>query len=202
MASQQFITSHSERVKKAKKAIEHYETTSIADREAFVEYYLLEDILHLYQYRLEKEQRRVVDTRAGEMAKKRNIDRFGAIVQIFSAAVDIAGSALNSGDYKSVWKAIHEHSLIVAARNVKNLPEMRKLAIEMLKELAGAANEAVAEAVGMDEDLDAVESHDANVRKVLGLPSQDEVEQLIRVAEKVIPDKQQSRRSAAKPNIN
>ena len=53
MAKTTFITSHRMRVKKANETIKNLpERISVFDREAYVEFFLLEDIVRLYDYRL------------------------------------------------------------------------------------------------------------------------------------------------------
>ena len=52
------------------------ERISIIDREAFVEFYLLEDIVKLYNIRLKEEQAYVPQGRADEKGKRANIENF------------------------------------------------------------------------------------------------------------------------------
>lgn len=199
---QQYITSHSTRVRKAKEAIKHSpEKISIFDREAYVEFYLLEDIVRLYQYRLEKEKAKNYTTRAGAMTQKRNLEKFSAIIKIFQSAIEVAWGEIDSGNYKVVWKAIHEGALMAAAGNVKNLPELRALAVDLLKELSEEALAATSEDTALEEGLDELEAHEANVRSVRGLPSADEIEEVIRAVEAAIPDKEKSSKGKNKPNI-
>lgn len=199
---QQYITSHSARVRKAKEAIKHSpEKISIFDREAYVEFYLLEDIVRLYQYRLEKEKAKKYTTRAGAMTQKRNIEKFSAIIKIFQSAIEVAWGEIDSGNYKVVWKAIHEGALMAAAGNVKNLPELRALAVDLLKELSEEALSATAEDTALEEGLDELEAHEANVRSVRGLPSADEIEEVIRAVEAAIPDNEKASKGKNKPNI-
>ena len=194
MKQQKFITSHRFRVSRAKRAIQNSpERISIFDREAYVEFYLLEDIVRLYEYRLEAEKRKVVTTRAGELGKNRNIEKFSAIINIFKSAIEIAWSEITSGNYKNVWKAINEHALMIAAGSMKNLPELRQLAVALLKELSEEALAATQENAEFNEQLDDLESHEANVRSVRGLPSAEEIDELVRAAEVAIPDERTNR---------
>lgn len=198
------IRSHSARVKQANKTLKEnprykYERISKIDREAFVEFYLLEDIVKLYNRRLKEEQAYIPQGRADEKGKKTNIAKFSAIIDVFNAAIGAARSAINSGDYKKVWKAIHEGPLMLAANSVKNLPELRKMAIELLRELSSDMIVAVAESHELDEDLDDLDAHEDNVRTVKGLPpTMDEIEEVIRAAEEAIPDRK--RNSRLEPN--
>lgn len=200
---QKFITSHRFRVKRAEEARKNSpEKISIFDREAFVEFYLLEDIVRLYEYRLETEKKKKVETRAGEMAKKRNIEKFTALINIFKSAIEIAWGEITSGNYKTVWKAIPEHALMVAANSLKYLPELRDLAVRLLKTLSEEALEAVGQSVAFDESLDDIEAHDANVRTVRGLPSEAEINEIIRAVEVAIPDEVDRRKSKPTPIDN
>lgn len=187
---EKFITSHGARVKKAKKAIKSRpERISVFDREAFVEFYLLEDIVRLYEYRFAEENKKKIQTRAGEKAKYLNLEKFSAIINIFKSATEIAWGQITSGNYKAVWGAINEHALMLAVGSIKNLPELRKLAVKLLKELSDEALNATKQGIGFDEDLDDLDSHERNVREYNGLPSADDIAEVIRVAEATIPDK-------------
>lgn len=188
------IRSHRERVKEANNTIKYhpyYKTNniSIIDREAFVEYYLLEDIVKLYTQRLDREQKRVTYGRLGEKSRITNIEKFSAIIDIFNAAADVAIGEINSGNYKKVWKAIPEGALMVAAGNTKNLYKLKDMAIELLRELSKDRTDAQETVQKMNEDADALDAHEANVRKVKGLPTVEDIEEVIRAAELAIPDK-------------
>ena len=201
MQQQKFITSHGYRLRRAKDLIPTLpEKISIINREAIVEFFLLEDIARLYEYRLEQEKRKVVKTPAGERAKRANMEKFTAIINLFNSAIEIAWSEITSGNYSAVWKAIPEHALMIAANSVKNLPTLRKIAVSLLKELSDEAALATAENVGFEEDLNDLDSHEANVRRVKGLPSPDEIDALIKAVEVAIPDKNAA--SQSKPNLN
>lgn len=201
MQQQKFITSHAYRKTRAKVALENSpEKVSIIDREAYIEFYLLEDVARLYEYRLDQEEKKVVNTRSGEKAKKANIEKFTAIINLFNSAIEIAWGEITSGNYSAVWKAIPEHALMVAANSVKNLPALRKIAVNLLKELSDEAMVATTESVALDEDLDDLEAHETNVRKVKGLPSSEEIEALIKAVEVAIPDKAATSQAKAKLN--
>lgn len=202
--AEKIIRSHRARVKQANDLIHEdprykHERISKTDREAFVEFFLLEDIVKLYRIRLKNEQAYVPQGRADEKGKKSNIEKFSAIISVFDAAIGAARSAINSGDYKKVWKAIHEWPLMIAANSVSNLPQLRELAIELLRELSSDMIEAIDVAHGVDEDLDDLEAHEANVRSVKDLPpTMDEIEEVIRAAEAAIPDR--TKNSGLNPN--
>ncbi len=195
------IRSHAARVKDAKKLLEspRYSGLYISqfDREAFVEFFLLEDILDLYQIRLKDEKAYVPRGRADAKGREINIKKFEAIIKVLDAAIGAARSAINAGNYKMVWKAIHEGPMMLAANRIKYLPELRKMAIEILKQLLDEMDEAEVMAQGIDEDLDDLEAHEENVRRVKGLPSfnMEEIEEVIRIAEAVIPDRKSNKKT-------
>ena len=185
------IRSHMARVKQANETLKKHpkfsrERISIIDREAFVEF---------YNIRLGEEKAYVPQGRADEKGRKQNIEKFSAIINIFNAAIGAARSAINSGDYKKVWKAIHEGALMAAASSVKNLPELKSLAIELLRELSEDMMTAVDISHELDEDLDDLDAHEENVRRVKDLPpTMDEIEEVIRAAEAAIPDRKKTSR--------
>lgn len=198
--AEKILKSHRARVRQANETLKNNEKyrgqrISIIDREAFVEFYLLENIVRLYEVRLENEQNYHSDGRLDEMARQRNIKKFSAIIDVFKAAVGAARAAIDSGDYKKVWKAIHEGALMAAANSVKNLPELKKMAIELLRELSEDMVVAEDLSHGLDEDLDDLEAHEENVRRVKNLPpTMDEIEEVIRAAEAAIPDRKKTSR--------
>lgn len=194
------IRSHRARVKQANDTLKNNprykrERISLIDREAFVEFYLLEDIVKLYNTRLREEQAYTPQGRADEKGKRQNIEKFSAIIAVFNAAIGAARSAINSGDYKKVWKAIHEGALMAAANSVRSLPELKSLAIELLRELSEDMVVAVDVSHELDEDLDDLDAHEENVRRVKDLPpTMDEIEEVIRAAEAAIPDRKKTSR--------
>ncbi len=108
------------------------------DKEAFVELFLLEDIVRLYERLLENEESYVSTSRAVEAGKQFNIKRFSAIIELFKAAIGVARVAILGGDYKAVWKAIPEMQLTMAANGgIKALPKLREIGGEILLQLIG-----------------------------------------------------------------
>ena len=198
--AEKYPRSHRARVRQANDTLKNNtkykgQRISIIDREAFVEFYLLEDIVKLYDIRLKEEEKYVPDGRMDQMAKERNIAKFSAIIDVFKAAVGAARAAIDSGDYKRVWKAIHEGALMAAANSVRNLPELKKMAIELLRELSEDMIFAQDVSHEIDEELDDVEAHEKNVRAVKDIPpTMDEIEEVIRVAEAAIPDRKRPSR--------
>lgn len=198
-----YIRSHRSRVIAANKLISTLpEKISLIDREAFVEFFLLEDIIRLYNYRLDNEKKQKADSRPAVMARNRNMERFTAILKIFEAAVDFARAEISAGNYSLVWKSIPEHPLMVAASNIKHLAELREIAVQLLKNLTAEALSATEETVKLDEALDEIEDHSANVRAVKGLPSEQEIEEIIRAVEVAIPAESTKRKSKIDVNLN
>lgn len=164
---EKIIRSHRERAEQVKRY--HERRISVLDEEAFVEFLLLEDIVKLYEARLKNEREKayvVPNKRANELKVQQNIAKFSAIINLFNTAIGAARVAIDSGDYKRVWKAVHEGALMKAAKRIKYLPELKKYGIELLCELS----------VGMYcEETDAIE-------------------EVIRAAEAAIPDRKNNSR--------
>lgn len=197
--SRKIITSHKSRVQRAEAArMASGEIISIFDREAYVEFYLLEDIVRLYQARLDAEKQKVVDTYIGRLAKERNIQKFEAIILLFKSAVEVAWAMISSGNYKAVWKNIPEHALMVAANNVKYLPKLREIGVDMLKTISDETMVALEENYRLGQDAAAVVDHEVNVRTVKNMPSAAEIDAVIKAVEAAIPDKD----APLKQNIN
>ena len=202
--AEKVIRSHRARVKQANETLKNNprfkrERISIIDREAFVEFFLLEDIVKLYNIRLREEKAYIPRGRADEKGRQQNIEKFSAIIDVFNAAIGAARSAINSGDYKRVWKAIHEGALMATANSVRNLPELKRLAIDLLRELSSDMTYSLDVRRELEEDLDDLDAHEQNVRKVKNLPpTMDEIEEVIRAAEAAIPDR--NRNSRIDPN--
>ena len=205
MAQEKIIRSHGARVKEAQRLIKmRGERISVFDREAFVEFLLLEDIERLYEARLAREKERIPTTRAGEMAQKRNIAKFNAVLNLFRSAADVARALIDDGHYAEVWRSIPEYPLTKAAGSTKNLRVLREMATKLLRDLYQEAVDALEEQEMLDEELDAIESHDANLRNLRGLPSAESIEALIRDVTEVIPDAETAKagKSKAKPVIS
>ena len=170
------IRSHKERVKAAKEFIAlRGIPVSIFDREAFVEYFLLEDIQNYYRQKLEEQKKFRPVNKAEVRANKLLLERFSAVVLVFERAVAYAGAAIQSGQYSLVWSSIPEGALQRAAASAKYLPELRKLAVKMLRALSDQALLATAERISVDEESEDIDAHEANVRRVRGLPSADDI---------------------------
>ncbi len=191
------IRSHKERVRQANDTLKNnsrynIERISIFDREAFVEFYLLEDIERLYRMRLANEEAYVPQGRADERGRVANIERFKAIINLFQAAIGACRAAISAGLYKAVWKAIPERALMVAANSVKRLPVLREIVGDILRDLYKDKTFVELVLKGVNDDLDDYDINDKNTREYYQLPTQDEIDEVIRSAEEVIPDKKRN----------
>ncbi len=192
---QQYITSHKFRVKRAEDYRKNSpEKISIFDREALVEFFLLEDVVRLYEYRLKNEHLKLVETRAGVKAKQLNIEKFTAIINIFKAVIEVSQAKISSGDYSDVWKAIPEHALMKAASSVKYLQELREIAVTLLRTLSDEAMSVTSQNRILDSSLDELEDHEANVRRVMDIPTPEEIEEIIKAAELAIPNRKDEKK--------
>lgn len=182
---EKFITSHKSRVKRANEyRATSPERISIIDREALVEFYLLEDVLRLLEWRLGESIRDYKDVTEqnepfGKQATQSNIATFTAMIDIFKATINVSRAQIRCGNYKAVWRAIPEHVLMTAANQVGNLKILKDIVIGMIKTLMEEALEAQGIKMTLDEYLRSAQSHDANVRAVKGLPSPEELKKLI-----------------------
>lgn len=186
---QKFITSHKVRVMRAKEEIERFPFhVSIIDREAFVEGYLLEDIVRLYEYRVRETEKLNPVTPAGIKAKRLNLEKFNAIIRIFNSCNEVAKAQIWSGNFSVVWKSIPEHPLMVAAGNVKNISKLREMAVSLLRALVDETIYIGSENKELDEEIADLDEHEANARKVYNIPSPEEAEELIREVDAAFAD--------------
>lgn len=193
------IRSHAERVRKANEIIHNNpvysdQPISIVDREAFVECLLLEDIADLYESRLQNEKKRVPHGPGGELSKKLNIEQFTAIRNLFDEATEAAIGAINAGNYKTVWRSIHEGALMMAAKSVKNLPELRAMANQLLQDLEKDTNAAIAEDTGLKDDIKGLKEHTENTRVHYGLFPEEDIADVVRSGQPAITDRKNNSR--------
>lgn len=200
MSSQtNYIRSHRSRVKAAQAIIPSLpEKISIFDREAFVEFFLLEDIEKLYTYRYKKVQNKKKETREGAFYQKKQLEKIHYLLYMLKKCIEVMEGKIDDGAYSDVWKAIHEHQLMVAAGNLKYLDNLVSLIETMLGDIDKEALELAKKKRDADEFMDELEDHDANARRVYGLPSESEIEEVIEEVEVAIPDSKKNN----KPNIN
>lgn len=186
---EKIITSHKHRVIQAKRWAQHRpERISRIDLEAVVEFYLLEDVVRLYKYRLDQEiEQDNIESEFGLTAHQSNLEKFTRIKVLFVQAVEVARALIDSGNYKEVWGSIPERKLMRAASSVKNLQRLREIAADLLRKLMDDAVTVGIIDVGSRRDLEDIKNHDENVRRMNDLPSLDEVEATIKAAEIAIP---------------
>ena len=91
MSSQaKFISSHRSRVKRAEEYRKNSpEKISIFDREAFVEFFLLEDIERLYTYRYQKVKNKKKETREGAFYQKKQLEKIHYLLYMLKKCIEI-----------------------------------------------------------------------------------------------------------------
>lgn len=187
------ITSHRKRIKKAKIMAElmaecSEEKNSRALKKACAKVFLLEDIVDLYESRLKKEKDGRPLTRAGELARERNILQFQCIIKLFHAAIDVATSIINAGNYKIIDQAISERKLMYTAERNYLLPKLRGMVTDILDGISRDLYRTVQENQNLEEDLTELVMREETIAKYKDLPSLEEIKALIETAEKDIPD--------------
>lgn len=194
------IRSHRARVQAAKDFLatsSRYsaEKISLLDREAFVEFFLLEDIYALYEMRLANAQSRNKKTLAGKYSKEANIRKFKAFLDVLGSAMEVAEGMIESGEYSTVRRAIPEALLMIFANSVKFLPTLTKIATEMYEDLSGESLEAEDQRDGMTESVEETRAHEENVRRAKALPDFDPG--LAATIEEVLPATDSTRTNTA-----
>ena len=169
MTQKKIIRSHGARRKAADTYIKTQkvgERINLIDREAFIEAYLLDDIVNLYKIRLAKEVAKKPSTDAGKMSQERTIKKFQSLIHLFTSAAEVASDLLDNGCYTPVWRAIHEHALMSAANNLKYIDKLKDFAIDLLTILSDDANKAGLCDKSLAQALQELENHEANVQLV------------------------------------
>ena len=152
-------------------------------KSALTKYYLLEDWVRLYEYRLEvakkeKEKEEAKEdsqkTKVGKGVVDANIEAFESILYTLRSAVDAGKGAIHRGSFTKVNSAIKERELIKAANDMKRLSEMHEKTSVLYKALLEETTVVVEAEEKLDEQIEKIERHDENVRAVKGLPSSKE----------------------------
>lgn len=194
-----FITSHTERLRRAKEYASRFPVKlSRFDLEAFVEFYLVEDIRRLYEYRHTVVKSRKKTTREGVFYQKKQLEKINYLIYMLDKCLDVLEGKLDDGAYSDVWRAIREHQLKVAAGNLTYLDELIKLTEGMLKEVDDEALLLAQKMLGGNEFMEELEAHDANARKVMGIPEDYGVE----VNTVVEPKSDSAKDKKTNPNLN
>lgn len=187
------IRSHRDRVKQANYIIGHDEyfkklRISIFDREAFVEFFLVEDIEKLYCdiYRSVKAQKR--ETREGIFYQKKQLEKIHYLIYMLKKCSEIMIGKIYDGAYSDVWKAIHERQLMTAAGKPKYLDSLIALTETMLQEVDDNALGLAKKMLAGNEFMDDLETHDANVRSHFGIESSDEIDAILDPIDVEIPN--------------
>ena len=193
-----FITSHTERVRRAKEFASHFPIKlSRISLEAYVEYFLVEDVRRLYEYRHSVVKSRKKVTQEGVFYQKKQLEKINYLIYMLDKCLDVLEGKLDDGAYSDVWRAIREHQLKVAAGNLKYLDELIKLTEGMLKEVDDEALQLAQKMLVGNEFIEDLESHDANVRRVMGIS--EDVGEEINEVDAPKSDRVQNKKST--PNI-
>lgn len=125
------ITSHAFRVRRAKEYIKNMgESIDIFDREALVEFYLLEDVHAIIGYYLGIQRQSEMPT--AETAA--DTEKYEALEELYNCAMQLAQQQISSGNYGVVSGAIPEYALMSVAKCL-DLCELRKLGEKVLKNI-------------------------------------------------------------------
>jgi hypothetical protein len=198
------LRTHGERIKAAKAIIQsRNQKINIIEREAFVEFLLLEDIHKDYSERLLR-AKRDYDAAADAFDKRTNqsnVRIFNAVVKVFRALISVTKALIEQGNYTAVWSAIPESKLAKMAKDPKRYGELAELSAIILKRLG---NDAIAgEEVGkiLDEAIEDFDSNKANARVVYDIPSSSDINAIVAetltVAESILGSAKKT-----KPKIN
>jgi hypothetical protein len=201
--AEKIIRSHRARVKQANEYIKNSsERISIFDREAFVEFFLLEDIERLYKIRQSKVSSRKPETKEGIFYQKKQREKIAYLLYMLKSCIEIMFGKISEGRYSDVWKAIHEHALMVAAGREKYLDQLISLTEGMLEEVDKAAFKYSQKMHDKGIFLTALEKTDEDLRTLEGLPSDEEgigyINDVINPDEAVTPNEKPE--SRLKPN--
>lgn len=200
MQQQTFITSHRYRVQRANELISRLpEKISIFDREAFVEFFLLEDIERLYRFRYEKVKSRHPKTPEGIFFQKKQLEKVHYLIHMLTGCIEVFNMKIDAGSYADVWKAIHEHQLKVAAGNMKYLDQLVKMTESMLKEVDEEALDLARKMLERGEFMSDLEAHDSNVRSLRGIPEYEETNDVIAPVD---VEKSNKNSTKYKPDLN
>lgn len=107
----------------------------LIDREAFAEFYLLEDIVKANEFFLEQEKNKQFVTLSDKFSRRDRIDKILAVIEVFKSVIEIARIHIYNENYKKVWSSINERALMNAAKNPKRIAELYDLGLELLKNL-------------------------------------------------------------------
>ncbi len=197
MAQQKILRSHRARIEAVKHIIPTQEHVSLFDREAFVEFLLLEDIHRLYLYRYDKVKARKPATQEGIFYQKKQLEKMHYVIYMVTVCIEIMEGKMDYGDFTAVWKAIHEHQLMVAAGNMKYLDNLVKLVEIMLGDISREALEAAQKMRDREEFMAELEDHDANMRRIKGL----EEYVVDKIAQVVMPQDTSNNRPKSNSNL-
>lgn len=178
------IRSHRSRVKQAKYILEHDEyfkklRISIFDREAFVEFFLLEDVERLYCDIYASVRAHKKETREGIFYQKKQLEKIHYLIYMLKKCKEIMIGKIYDGAYSDVWKAIHERQIMTAAGKTKYLDSLIALTETMLRDVDNDALELAKKMLSANEFMDDLDAHDANIRSHFGIESAEEIDAVL-----------------------
>ena len=195
---QKIIRTHNERVTVAREIAKRFPVNiSRFDMEALVEFLLLEDVHRLYIFNYDRVKAKTAETEEGKFYQEKQLEKIHYVIYMLKACIEVMDGKIIDGDYTSVWKAIHEHQLRVAAMNIKYLDELIKLVEIMLGDIDREALELAQERRERQEFMAELKSNDENTRRVKGL---DEYV-VDKVAQVVAPQEDLNNIPKNKPNL-
>lgn len=200
-----FISNHKTRVQRANEYVRKSpERISIFDREAIVEFYLLEDIERLYKYRQDRVAERLPETEEGRIYRELQYEKLGYLLCMLKACIEVMQGKIQEGEFSDVWKAIHEHALMMAAGREKYLNQLISLVEEMLKDIDETTLEIARNRKEQGEFIKELRDHDINVRKYYDLPANEDscehINDVAQAADATVPN--DANKSRLDPNTN
>ncbi|MGN0796853.1 MAG: hypothetical protein ACI4M5_01450 [Christensenellales bacterium] len=169
------IRNHKER-KEAAECFLRNNRITYYQREAYIEFFLIEDIYNLYTYRLKISHLRYQKEKDAynRHIYSLSLQQFCALLDILKKNMILLEAMIQRGEYKVVEKSIPEHKLMRMAANVKNLHKLAELASKLHKRMS----EETLKYIVVDDDLRKVladeKSHFENSKIVKGLMSDEE----------------------------
>lgn len=170
------IRSHAERVKKANEYVKKFraegKSINIFDREAIVEYLLLEDLCNYAKDNV-VEMRAIVEgkgkklsSKGGRLAASTKAREYAALAKGLQTLTEVVYLKIQNGEYSSVWKMIPEHILMKMARSQKYLMQFIAIVTDMLKESKNDMQFAEFGYQKVDEEIDRIEAEIKNMDEI------------------------------------
>ena len=159
------IRSHAERVKKANEYVKKFraegKSINIFDREAIVEYLLLEDLCNYAKDNVVE-----LSSKGGRLAASTKAREYAALAKGLQTLTEVVYLKIQNGEYSSVWKMIPEHILMKMARSQKYLTQFIAIVTDMLKESKNDMQFAEFGYQKVDEEIDRIEAEIKNMDEI------------------------------------